>query len=96
MPTTNPRITFTVSDETMRQIDEYRFEHRMRNQTQAILSLIDLGFQALTGEPPKKEPQFTEDELRIMELYNGTDPLYQGVVVKIMQDNQVEKKERRA
>ena len=48
MPTTNPRITFTVSDETMRQIDEYRFEHRMRNQTQAILSLIDLGFQALT------------------------------------------------
>lgn len=91
MPTTNPRITFTVSDETMKQIDEYRFNHRMRNQTQAILSLIDLGFQALLGEPLKKEPQFTEDELRIIRLYNGTDPLYQGVVVKIMQDNQAKK-----
>jgi hypothetical protein len=92
----NPRITFTVSDETMKQIEEYRFEYRMRNQTQAVLSLIDLGFKALTGEQPKNEPQFTEDELHIMRLYKGTDPLYQGIVVKIMQDNQVEKKERHA
>ena len=45
MPTLNPRITFTVSNETMKAIDEYRFSHRMRNQTQAILSLIDLGFK---------------------------------------------------
>ena len=29
MPTLNPRITFTVSDETMKAIDEYRFSHRM-------------------------------------------------------------------
>jgi hypothetical protein len=49
MPTLNPRITFTVSEETMQRIDEYRFSHRMRNQTQAILSLIDIGFNVLNG-----------------------------------------------
>lgn len=95
MPTTNPRITFTVSDETMKAIDEYRFEHRMRNQTQAILSLIDLGFKALTGEDFSQEPQISDEDVSLLNLYHNTDPLFQSVAVKIMKDNQTQK-ERRA
>jgi hypothetical protein len=95
MPTTNPRITFTVSEETMKAIDEYRFEHRMRNQTQAILSLIDLGFKALTGEDFLQEPQIPDEDITLLNLYHNTDPLFQSVAVKIMMDNP-KQKERRA
>lgn len=95
MPTTNPRITFTVSEDTMKAIDEYRFEHRMRNQTQAILSLIDLGFKALTGEGFPQEPQISDEDISLLNLYHNTEPLFQSVAVKIMKDNQTQK-ERRA
>lgn len=95
MPTTNPRITFTVSDETMKAIDEYRFEHRMRNQTQAILSLIDLGFKALTGDDFPQTPHISDEDIALLNLYHNTDPLFQSVAVKIMKDNQTQK-ERRA
>jgi hypothetical protein len=95
MPTTNPRITFTVSEDTMKAIDEYRFEHRMRNQTQAILSLIDLGFKALTGENFPQEQQISDEDISLLNLYHNTDPLFQNVAVKIMMDNQ-RQKERRA
>lgn len=95
MPTMNPRITFTVSEDTMKAIDEYRFEHRMRNQTQAILSLIDLGFKALTGNDFPQEPQISDEDMQLLNLYHNTDPIFQGVAVKIMRDNQTQK-ERRA
>ena len=95
MPTMNLRITFTVSEDTMKAIDEYRFEHRMRNQTQAILSLIDLGFKALTGNDFPQEPQISDEDMQLLNLYHNTDPIFQGVAVKIMRDNQIQK-ERRA
>ena len=57
MPTLNPRITFTVDEETMKAIDEYRFSHRMKNQTQAILSLIDLGFKRPRVQISPPRPQ---------------------------------------
>lgn len=43
MPTEKPRVTFTVSQETLAEIDEYRFSTKSKNQTQAILSLIEVG-----------------------------------------------------
>lgn len=47
MPTNKPRVTFTVSDETLSMIDAYRFTHKCKNQSQAILSLIERGFEVL-------------------------------------------------
>lgn len=96
MPTSNPRITFTVSEELMKQIDEYRFKHRIRNQTQAIVSLINVGLASLSGDEPETVPQFSEEDIRIVQLFNSTEPLFQDVAVKIMQDNQVKIKENRA
>lgn len=43
MPTEKPRVTFTVSPETLNKIEEYRFSNKSKNQTQAILSLIEKG-----------------------------------------------------
>lgn len=50
MPTENPRITFTVSEEMKDQINEYQFNNRIKNQSQAILSLIKVGMESLENE----------------------------------------------
>ena len=98
MPTLNPRITFTVSDETMKAIDEYRFSHRMRNQTQAILSLIDLGFKVLDGNKPIIEPaeKLSDEDKRVLTVYHAADPVYQGIALEILENHQAEKKKNRA
>lgn len=49
MPTEKPRFTITVDDELYRQITEYRFSNRMKNQTQAVLNLIDKGLQVISA-----------------------------------------------
>ena len=50
MPTDKPRFTITVDDDLYNQITEYRFSNRMKNQTQAVLSLIDKGLAVLSGD----------------------------------------------
>ena len=98
MPTLNPRITFTVSDETMKAIDEYRFSHRMRNQTQAILSLIDLGFKVLDGNEPIMEPaeKLTDEDRQVLNAYHAVDPVYQGIVLEILENHPATKEKSRA
>lgn len=51
MPTDKPRVTFAISEEKLAELEAYRYENKMKNQTQAILSLIDKGLSAL--EPGK-------------------------------------------
>ena len=98
MPTLNPRITFTVSDETMKAIDEYRFSHRMRNQTQAILSLIDLGFKVLDGNELIIEPaeKFSDEDRRVLTAYHAADPVYQGIALEILENHPATKEKSRA
>ena len=48
MPTDNPRITFTLSEDMRDKIDTYKHEHKIKNQTQAIVSLISKGLESLT------------------------------------------------
>ena len=97
MPTLNPRITFTVTEETMKAIDEYRFSHRMKNQTQAILSLIDIGFKVLQ-EKGKIEPaeKLTDEDRRVLNAYHAAEPVYQGIALEILENHQAEKKKNRA
>lgn len=98
MPTLNPRITFTVSDETMKAIDEYRFSHRMRNQTQAILSLIDLGFKALNGDEPVVEPdeQLSDEDRRVLNAYHAADDNARFFALQLLESNPVKVEKSRA
>ncbi len=79
MPTLNPRITFTVSDDLMEKIDEYRFQHRMKNQTQAIVSLLNRGLEALSGKPVEQLPKFTEDEIQLINEYRAAIPMARDI-----------------
>jgi hypothetical protein len=98
MPTLNPRITFTVTEETMKAIDEYRFSHRLRNQTQAILSLIDLGFKVLDGNEPIIEPseKLTDEDRRVLTAYHEADDSAKFFALQMLENNPAEKKKTRA
>jgi len=93
MPTMNPRITFTVSEETMNAIDEYRFSHRLKNQTQAILSLIDLGFRVLQDkEPVEPIEKLSDDDRRVLTAYHAALPVIQSAALQMLENNPSEKK----
>lgn len=97
MPTMNPRITFTVSEETMKAIDEYRFSHRLRNQTQAILSLIDIGFKVLQGnEPIEPAEKLSDEDRQVLNAYHAAEPVYQGIALEILENHQAKREKNRA
>ena len=98
MPTLNPRITFTVTEETMKAIDEYRFSHRLRNQTQAILSLIDLGFKVLDGDEPVVDltEKLSDEDRQVLNAYHAAEPVYQEIALEILENHQAKKEKNRA
>ena len=97
MPTMNPRITFTVSEETMKAIDDYKFSHRMKNQTQAILSLIDIGFKVLEDKEPIEPAEKLSDEDReVLNAYHAADPVSRLYAMHILKMEMPEKKKNRA
>lgn len=62
MPTDNPRFTITLSGNLKDRVDDYKFNNRMSNQTQAIVSLIEKGLSKLESESSGKEmPPASED-----------------------------------
>ena len=72
MPTENPRITFAVDKHTLDKITEYRFEHRLKNQTQAVLTLIEKGLSSFNSTENKsmlEDAVFSDDELFLLENY---------------------------
>lgn len=79
MPTDKPRITITMSNEQLERIDEYRYSGRMKNQTQAILSLIDKGFDVLASsntslsKTNKKAPSVSDEAMRMAHDYDKLD-----------------------
>lgn len=96
MPTLNPRITFTVSDELMDKIDEYRFQHRMKNQTQAIVSLLNLGLEALSDKPVEQLPKFTEDEVQLISEYRAAIPMAQDMARTTLRNYPAKQEKSRA
>lgn len=66
MPTKNTRITFAVSDEMDRRIDDFQYEQRCKNKTQAILQLLQNGLEALS---PKNE----KDSARVKQNLSDLD-----------------------
>ena len=43
MPTEKPRGTITMPEDRLKQIEDYRFDNKIRNQTQATLDLLQKG-----------------------------------------------------
>ncbi len=53
MATDKPRYTITLDKEMLKKIDDFRFENRFPNRTQATLELIRIGMEALEEQQKK-------------------------------------------
>lgn len=50
MATEKPRFSITVDEETLQQIEDFRFEKRFPNRNQATIELIKMGLEKLRSE----------------------------------------------
>lgn len=70
MPTEKPRLTITVTDEERKQIEDYWHDHKMKNQTQAILSLVKIGLDEIErSEGRPVELKLTPKESQLLERF---------------------------
>ena len=53
MPTEKPRYTITLTEEMLKKIDDFRFENRFPNRTQATLELIRIGIETIEKQQEK-------------------------------------------
>ena len=47
MPTEKPRYCITVDDETLKEIDDFRFENRYNSRSKATCVFIGMGLEYL-------------------------------------------------
>lgn len=50
MGTEKPRFTITMDEELLQDIDDYKFEHRIKNQSKAIVQLARIGLEQIKAE----------------------------------------------
>lgn len=72
MPTEKPRVTFTISREKLSELEAYQHENKIKNQTQAILSLIDKGISEYLSDI-KNAPPYSEEALKLAKDYDSLD-----------------------
>lgn len=85
MPTEKPRVTFAISQDRLNKIDAYRFDNKFKNQTQAILSLIEKG---LADFIPSESPRYSKTAMDLARKYDSLD-LYGQNLVKLVVDAEV-------
>lgn len=88
MATQKPRFMVTISQEMKERIDEYHYEYRCKNQTQAINELIERGLDVLTRRDAKKEEpvlvdELTDDEREFIETFGALNPQNQRLLLGI-------------
>ena len=50
MATEKPRFTITMDEELLSEVDNFKFEHRIKNQSKAIVELVKMGMEALATQ----------------------------------------------
>lgn len=53
MPTKKPMTTVVFDDDTFERIEDFRFNNRFPNRSQAVLFLVKAGMDALKDEYPE-------------------------------------------
>ena len=51
-----PSTSITLEEELMNRIDDYRFENRKNNRSQAIAELLQIAFRTLESETMERMP----------------------------------------
>lgn len=88
MPTDKPRVTITMNKDLLDRIEAYRFDTRQKNQTQAILSLLQHGLNYIEGTPKENAPSVSDEAMRLAKDYDRLDTWGQKQV-RAVADNEL-------
>lgn len=98
MPTQKPRVTFTISEEELARVEDFRFSNKIKNQTQAILRLIELGLEDYLPTSPddnKKSPSFEDGDMELLKQYHKLDSSdrcrVSGYIDRLLEDEKYQK-----
>ena len=84
MPTDKPRFTITLEQDLVTKIDNYKYSHRMKNQNQAVISLIEKGFDSLAADRETKNspaPEGAEERISMEQSDRLFDALVQAGII---------------
>ena len=88
MPTDKPRFTITVDPALMQEIEDYRYNHRIKNQTQAVISLMQRGLQEIMetefSQPQQPVEQYSADEQQLIDDYRALNEQGQEYIRQTM------------
>lgn len=88
MPTDKPRFTITVDPALMQEIEDYRYNHRIKNQTQAVISLMQRGLQEIMetefSQPQQPVEQYSADETQLIDDYRSLNEQGQEYIRQTM------------
>lgn len=88
MPTDKPRFTITVDPALMQKIEDYRYNHRIKNQTQAVISLMQRGLQEIMetefSQPQQPVEQYSADETQLIDDYRSLNEQGQEYIRQTM------------
>ena len=88
MPTDKPRFTITVDPTLMQEIEDYRYNHRIKNQTQAVISLMQRGLQEIMetefSQPQQPVEQYSADEQQLIDDYRSLNEQGQEYIRQTM------------
>lgn len=84
MATTLPRTTITLTQELMEQVDNYRFDRRIRTQSQAVVQLIERGLEVLAAQSDALSDGaalLSKDEAELLTLYRALNTDGQSTLI---------------
>ena len=67
--TTDPRLTFTISQETLDALTDFRFEKKFKNQSQAIRALVEKGLEIYM--PERNQTSVSEQAMQLAADYDA-------------------------
>lgn len=93
MPTEKPRVTFTIKQEILDKVDEFRYATKAKNQSQAILSLLEKGLEE-AEQKTKKAPLYSSEAIDIARRYSDLDIYGKDTIRAVMETEENRIKEQ--
>lgn len=97
MPTEKPRFSLSIPQELLNRIDQYRFDNHIKNQTKAVVTLLEIGLTSLGITPPAPlEPSLSASDTHLLEAYHNADATAQSFALEMLENHPAQKKANRA
>lgn len=95
MPTKKPRVTITMTPELYEQVEQYQFDNRVKNQTKAIISLLEAGLEDIETIE-KRTPSYSDEALKLASIFDSLDSHGKRILKSVLDEEARRTEEERA